>query len=186
MKNKKIVNALTVIFFLIYFLILSQILFFKNVSPGEILSPNRELYRGVNIIPFATVYNYYFSGYFNNSLISNINIIGNIIIFIPLGLFIGIYFSDKILKPTFSVFMISTLVEITQYVFGLGISDVDDIILNTIGGFIGIILYRFLFKVTKDDKTVKLLVILSVLGSFSAYVLFKVYLKSQGIKMKLL
>ena len=32
--------------------------------------------------------------------------------------------------------------EILQYIFALGVADVDDLILNTIGGLIGIILYK--------------------------------------------
>lgn len=41
-------------------------------------------------------------------------------------------------------------VEILQYVFKVGATDIDDIILNGLGGFLGIMIYKILHKIFKD------------------------------------
>lgn len=42
--------------------------------------------------------------------------------------------------------MLSLFIEVVQYVFALGATDVDDIILNLIGGFIGLIIFKIAEK----------------------------------------
>ena len=63
---------------------------------------------------------------FKNKIIF-INIVGNILLFIPLGFFKGI------IKST----LIIIIIEILQYILKRGIFDVVDIILNLIGVVIG-------------------------------------------------
>ncbi|MEI9808853.1 MAG: VanZ family protein [Bacteroidota bacterium] len=50
-------------------------------------------------------------------------------------------FFRRFIWLTGTVFMISLLFETTQLVAGIGVFDVDDLILNTAGGIIGFILY---------------------------------------------
>ncbi len=45
--------------------------------------------------------------------------------------------------------------EASQYIFGIGASDITDIITNTIGGIIGICIYMVIKKAFKEDKKVK-------------------------------
>ena len=51
--------------------------------------------------------------------------------------------------------MLSLFIEVVQYVFALGATDVDDIILNLIGGFIGLIIFKIAEKIFKDDMKIK-------------------------------
>jgi glycopeptide antibiotics resistance protein len=71
------------------------------------------------------------------------NIGGNIIGFLPLGIILPLLF-PLLRKFGFlagTVFLLSLLFELTQLVAGIGVFDVDDLILNTAGGVAGFILY---------------------------------------------
>ena len=53
------------------------------------------------------------------------------------------------------IFISSRIVEIIQVIFKVGIFDIDDILLNTIGGIIGILVYKCLFKIFNSHVKVK-------------------------------
>lgn len=73
-----------------------------------------------------------------------INIIGNVAAFLPYGFFLPIL-SEKF-RHTFKVFLLSfslsLTVELMQLIFKVGCFDVDDLLLNTIGGVIGYGIYK--------------------------------------------
>lgn len=86
-------------------------------------------------------------------------VIGNILLFIPLGIGLTLYFSDvqKCFKKTISIVLLVTIsIESMQFVFGVLLgyvyrsTDIDDIILNTLGGLIG---YWIIFKMNNSNKT---------------------------------
>ena len=59
--------------------------------------------------------------------------------------------SMKTLKNTFlsilyCMFSTSISIEILQYILGVGVSDIDDVLLNVIGGIWGYYLYKILKK----------------------------------------
>jgi glycopeptide antibiotics resistance protein len=73
-----------------------------------------------------------------------IQVIGNIIMFVPLGVFIGLYKSNYLFNNVILlVFLYSLLIEITQLCISLvtgypsRVFDTSDLILNTIGGLMG-------------------------------------------------
>ena len=80
-----------------------------------------------------------------------LNVWGNILMFIPLGL----YFADFMKKFRFwkalgYIIGTSLGIEVMQYIFKRGASDIDDLMLNTAGGLIGIFIYlvfNAIFKV---------------------------------------
>jgi len=89
-----------------------------------------------NIIPFTEILRYPIG-----SELFYYNVIGNIIIFIPFGFFIADYVKAKNLWPALiSSLIVSTTVEFVQINIGRSF-DVDDIILNVVGGIIGYLLY---------------------------------------------
>jgi len=66
--------------------------------------------------------------------------------FIPYGFFVSKYASGKsFILTSFLVFLASFSIECTQLAIGR-VFDVDDIILNVLGGIIGYFIYRFLKK----------------------------------------
>lgn len=64
------------------------------------------------------------------------NIIGNILMFIPFGMFLNAYFNIKRLSLVIITILYSLSIEITQMIIGR-VFDVDDIILNLMGAIIG-------------------------------------------------
>lgn len=74
------------------------------------------------------------------------NIGGNILGFVPLGFLIPVllFRRAKFLKTVFLVFLVSLFFESVQLYTGLGVFDVDDLLLNTFGGMLGALLYLLL------------------------------------------
>ena len=89
----------------------------------------------MNLIPIVPLFEVY-DGW-------QINIIGNITMFIPVGLAWPFCFKklDAIAKTVLAGAGLPLFIEITQLPFYDRCSDVDDIILNTIGIFIGVLIY---------------------------------------------
>ena len=76
------------------------------------------------------------------------NVIGNIVLFIPFSIIIIVLF--KVRKPAYILLFsagVSLLVELFQYVFRIGVADIDDIILNVFGALIGVVIFN-IFKKT--------------------------------------
>lgn len=64
--------------------------------------------------------------------------VGNIIWFVPLGMYIRYRKSERvILQAAILGLLLSLCIETMQYLFGTGISELDDLILNTFGATIG-------------------------------------------------
>ncbi|KKM10243.1 hypothetical protein SY88_14325 [Clostridiales bacterium PH28_bin88] len=97
-----------------------------------------------SLIPFKTIV-HYATHEMMNSGTRIINVFGNVLAFVPLG------FLAPVLLPKMNGFKqtiylsasLSLLVEITQYVSKMGQFDVDDIILNTLGGAVGVAMVWF-------------------------------------------
>ena len=101
------------------------------------------------------------------------NVVGNIILFIPLGIYLTLLKRYKrIYVNILWIFSISLLVEIVQYVFGIGISDVDDIILNSLVCFVGIFIYKFLLSMFKNENKVKF--IITMAAPICGFLLFSI------------
>ena len=107
-----------------------------------ILFRTQHLERSVNLIPLRGIISF-LSG---NDLVSNkesatvlhafavSNLLGNIVIFVPLGVYITLFNKNKVIwKNTLLIMMVSILAEIIQVIFKFGIGDIDDIILNSMG-----------------------------------------------------
>lgn len=89
-----------------------------------------------NFILFKTISDYIQSP----SIYNIINLVGNIVIFIPFGVFILLLSKNKgmSLKDTLVLSLsLSLCLECLQVVFSIGSFDVDDLILNTSGGLLG-------------------------------------------------
>lgn len=97
-----------------------------------------------NIIPFKNTLTY-ITGLdkFNLDVIIH-NTVGNILIFLPLGVFLPLLF--KKCRPFTKVLLISVIISIfiecSQLFFMLGQFDIDDIILNVSGSMVGFLLFK--------------------------------------------
>lgn len=83
-----------------------------------------------------------------------VNILGNIFAFAPFGFLLPLL--NKSYRSFFLITMLSLIfslaVETIQLIFRVGIFDVDDLLLNTIGGIIGYIFYKFVHLLAGNKK----------------------------------
>ena len=150
-EKSKIRNFWLKVLFIIYCLLLITILFLNNEYRmggfQNISTFSREHLETSNFIPFATIIGYV-SGMVSNDIntgIVIINLVTNLLLFAPMGFFIPMLFQDKIknTKQFLIIIIILTfLVEIIQFITYRGSTDIDDIILNTIGASIVYILMK--------------------------------------------
>jgi len=167
---------------LVYILLFTKLLLFKQVTPMELFSSDRTVTRTLTFIPFKTISEYLFSAHFN-LWIAMMEIIGNIVLFIPLGMYLQMFKRNKkILNCVTLICTISLCVEITQYILGIGHTDIDDIILNTIGGLLGVIIYRIIYLVLKEeDKTKTAISFLWCIFGVCCFIFYK----SSGLIIKI-
>ncbi|CAI6084112.1 VanZ family protein [Cohnella sp. JJ-181] len=66
-----------------------------------------------------------------------LNLFGNIALFAPFGLFLGLFASCRLPAVLFYALAVSLALESAQLVFAMGSFDVDDLILNALGAAVG-------------------------------------------------
>ena len=145
-------HNLTKILFSVYFLILVWILLFKmSFSIDELYKS-----RSINLIPFM-------GSVVVNGKVYISEIIDNILVFIPVGIYVCMLKEDwPILKKISVGFFISLGIEVLQFVLAIGATDITDLIGNTLGGIIGILVFYLLSKVFKN-KTNSIINILALI-----------------------
>jgi len=88
-----------------------------------------------------------------------------VLAFIPYGLFVHILWEKKpILKQFLPIVCTSFLFEIVQFIFAIGGTDITDIITNSLGGFLGIVLAIGIFKIS-NKYWIKFINIISLIGA---------------------
>ena len=153
MKNNRQRN-LTRILFAVYFLILVWILLFKMSFSLDELYKNRS----INLIPFMG------SVVANGRIYIN-EIIDNILVFIPIGIYICMLKEDwSILRKISVGFFISLGIEVLQFILAIGATDITDLLGNTLGGIIGIGVFYLFSKVFKN-KTNSIINILALIAT---------------------
>lgn len=129
-----------ILLFLLYFVILFYFLFFSE-KMGRTFSEREYHY---NLIPLHEIKRFikYYEVIGIDAVI--LNIIGNVAAFMPFGFFLPV-FSERcrqFLNTVFYSCELSLLVELIQLITKVGSFDVDDIILNTIGGAAGFWVFK--------------------------------------------
>lgn len=140
--------------FIIYILLL-----FELVTSSDFNSYSN------NFIPFKEIFRYYFT-----SKLFYRNVLGNVAIFIPFGFFTSYYCKlKKVYLNLIITFVTSLSVELIQSLIGRSF-DIDDIILNLAGGFLGYLIYLITLKLlikfpikTKNNIFLNLICIVIIL-----------------------
>lgn len=147
MSNGKKKNQKTryIVLFAIYIAFLLYFLFFSDMFGRTVTYPD---YR-YNFKPFAEIIRYFNQVRAISLSLFLINILGNILIFVPFGFLLPRLVTSWVTnKPiafvgtAVNAAMFSLVVEFLQLVTKVGVFDVDDIILNTIGGILGYLCYK--------------------------------------------
>lgn len=148
-KKDYILNSLFYFTLILYIVLLFTTIIFKTLdSPLDLINGSYIHHRKVNLDPY--IWDIYMTDYLNK-----INILGNVILFIPLSIFyrsLNSKNSGKFFKCIFLSLILSIFFEIFQFVFEIGVTDVNDIILNTLGGIIGTIIYSLMSLLLSKDN----------------------------------
>lgn len=143
-KHKRFISLRTEMVLACLF-IYTNVLLYLTVFPNRFSAPKDQV--SVNLMPLQSIYqnlHAYHHGYPN---LVFLNLAGNILLFVPLGFFLYQAFRTmRWQKAILAGFFLSTMIELLQWMFSQsGIitrsSDVDDILLNTLGTALGCILY---------------------------------------------
>jgi len=151
MKTEK-QNTLTIILFIVYVLLLTGIILFKLPFYSAEISDG---IRVINLTPFQGSFD-------ENGVIVWREIIQNILIFAPLGVYISMLKSKwSFMQKVLPIIGLTFAFEGIQFIFAMGRTDVTDILSNTLGGMIGIGIYALLFK-SFQNRTVKIVNVLAL------------------------
>ena len=103
----------------------------------------------INLLPFVYLTDY------ENKTHMIMNIFGNILMFVPTGIILPILYKrmDNFFKVAGTGFLMSLGIEILQLPFATRTSDVDDLIMNTLGvaaGYILFVIARYVFSLKRQ------------------------------------
>lgn len=144
MNSKKLTGGLLVF----YLLALTWIILLKLSFSFQEL----DRFRSINLIPFGASFDM-------------AEIRDNILVFLPFGVLLYALWQRKsFLKMAAPIFFTSLLYEAGQYAFAIGRSDITDLIGNTLGGIIGILISFLLFQLW-GEKTRRIINIIAFIGS---------------------
>ena len=154
--------------FIIYILCLYYVLTYQDINYG-----------GVNLIPFKEMTRYEIGSYKFMK-----NIVGNILLFVPFGYFVSYYCKLPSVKYNLLITIItSTSIETIQSAIGRSF-DIDDIILNVIGGVCGYVIFLITKKLLrKYPDALKNNLLLNLLVVITIMVLVVIILNLYGVRL---
>lgn len=150
--------------FIIYLFALAVILFLGN--RGFIFQDSTLLEyikHSTNLVPFSTITLYIqaLNDGTMNAATPIRNLLGNLILFLPMGIYLPFFFKrlNKVWSFGLSMAVILFAIEAVQLLTRRGSFDIDDFILNLLGAFIGLAIWRTdkifkrLMKMQKSNNT---------------------------------
>jgi len=171
---KSLLNSrkLTFILFCVYLFILSWVIIAKmdwtllkssNLSwikhPQVLLHPGIT-WRSINLVPFR------------NGNFDILEVLLNILLFIPFSFYIKLlYPKSSGFKAIILGFMLSLIYESTQYVLTIGFPDITDLIDNTLGAVIGVIIIDIISVIFREKLRIYMNLILIL---FSSYIIYEI------------
>ena len=150
MKSNKIKSVIKWVAFLTYIMVLIYFVFFAELFGRTQLTTQ---YR-YNLVPLKEIMR--FITYYSTlgTMAVFLNLAGNVLAFMPLGFFLPSVSGHRM--GFWSIFCtscaLSVAIELVQLITKVGTCDVDDVILNTLGGILGYLvynLYKFFIKIIK-------------------------------------
>jgi glycopeptide antibiotics resistance protein len=140
--NSERQKRVSIVVFAVYFVLLVWIVLFKlAVSLDDV-----PRLRGINLVPF-----YYDS---ENSVHFK-EVVYNILVFVPLGVYLSAFMSKKpLVIRILPCFLLSLSFEIIQWFFAIGASDITDLIGNTFGGILGVIVFWLFGKISSKNRMI--------------------------------
>jgi glycopeptide antibiotics resistance protein len=128
------------VLFALYLLTLLWLILFKlSYDIPSVLAGYQT--RSLNLVPFVSL---------GQTGLSET--VSNVVTFIPFGLLAAL--NSKRTAPwrlLAAVLAFSVVVETLQYVLAIGTTDVTDVITNTLGGLVGLVLYRLVNRIVRAE-----------------------------------
>lgn len=135
--KKKVLKLSQIIVFIYYVILLFNMVVFARYNSIN----------SYNLIPFKSIIDIFKNGTPYSIII---NIFGNLLVFMPLEYFLIKLFKVKKFHINFILsFGIILLIELFQYVFKVGVLDIDDLIICTLGMMLFYVCYNLLIKRNK-------------------------------------
>lgn len=140
-NRKRCVKIISFALFLVYLVVLIYFVLFAEMWGRSVVSAEYSY----NLVPFREILRFAGNIEILGWTVVMINLAGNVIAFVPFGLFLPIITRSGLNLWTTALltFDLSLAIELMQLVTKVGCFDVDDLILNTIGGMIGYFLCWF-------------------------------------------
>lgn len=158
-QNFTLYKELVMLLFIIYIMCLFYVVTFQDVT-----------WSTSNYTPFKEILRYEFG-----SRLFFLNVVGNMLMFMPYGLFIGyVLKTKKTITAVILGLIASVTIETTQLQIGR-VFDIDDIILNVVGVILGLYLFRFFDSIKESmpkflkNPIVYNIIIIAVLILFILY-----------------
>ncbi|WP_242705620.1 VanZ family protein [Pontibacillus sp. ALD_SL1] len=160
-RTKNLLRRIIFYSFIFYLLNVIQL-----TTGGIVLPPQKDVDPRIQVVPLHFVGDLY-GMYHNNGLDwffwNSVKLsVYNLIMLMPLGIYLSVLFRLKrFSKSFFVVLMVSLTIEISQLIFGfLGFIrgrtfNVDDLILNTLGGLLGFVVVELIKRIIIFAKNKK-------------------------------
>ncbi|MGN1328131.1 MAG: VanZ family protein [Eubacterium sp.] len=141
--NKKTLNSFVFIFYIVF---IFQSTVFDRLITNQRHEPLSNVFGGWTIV--ETQYFY------------DLSVIWNIIMFLPVAIFVFLYFHlygkkfnhfKLFLNSTIIALVNSVLIETMQLIFHVGTFQISDLVYNTLGGFLGSLIFVLAVKI-RDKK----------------------------------
>ena len=132
-----------------YSVILIKVIVFKDVPIiriGKLMFKFGGTQEGeANLVPFKTIFMYLLGK--KGLLIGGLNLLGNIIILVPIGFLAPFIYRNMTWKKSLALAIASGFaIEGMQAVLRVGIFDIDDVILNGLGVMVGYWIFKMFRK----------------------------------------
>lgn len=159
MKHRKAVQITVMILFILYAAAMLFLLFVRrlincgfDITVFAVPDYLTALAERFEPYPFRTVTE--FIGRLEIFSLSDLafrNLFGNVLLFIPAGIFLPLLFRKQRRFPVFLMTFLLTIcvIELTQMFTLLGSCDIDDVMLNTAGACAGFGIYRLISRVMR-------------------------------------
>ena len=128
------------VLFALYLLTLLWLVLFKlSYDIPSVLAGYRT--RSLNLVPFVGLGQTGWS-----------ETVSNVVTFVPFGLLAAVNLKRTALwRLLVAILAFSVVVEALQYVLAIGTTDVTDVLTNTLGGLVGLVLYRLVNRVVRAE-----------------------------------
>lgn len=167
MIMKKHQNLITKILFVVYLILLAWIILMKTEFSFD------QIYRmrSTNFVPFEG------TAVYNNRLDYQ-EIYLNVLVFFPFGIYLSMLKPDwSFIQKFIPIFLVRLSFESLQYIFAIGVTDITDLLGNTLGGIIGILFYLTIHQLFKCKmKTNRFMNLFASLGTLSFVLIFGILL----------